>query len=236
MSFQLEGFIACLQSGLHYLPNTLLLTIIPVIVSLVLGTLIALARIFKVPVLSQFFAIFVTIYNGIPYVVALLIYNLLFMLKFNDVAAALGLKVTIATVPTIYIGYFALSLACTCSITESIRGAFLSIDKGQYEAGYSVGLKTRQIVVRIIIPQVVPVAIPVLLNNIIGTLKGTSVVMTVGIMDLLNGALLPCQTTYSFLVGYVAAAILYWILTIIIQTLAKLLHTRLNRHASVLAT
>lgn len=221
MSFTLDGFIACLQSGLTYLPNTLLLTFIPVIIGLIFGTMIALVRLFKVPVLSQILAVFVAAYAGVPFIVFLLIYNLLFMLKFNDVAAFFGSSLTIADVNSIWVGCFALSLMNIVYMSESIRGAFLAVDEGQYEAARSVGLTTSQTLRRIIVPQMIPVAIPVLTNNVIGALKATSLVITIGVMDVLNGSLLPAQTTYSFLVGYMAAAVIYWCLTIIIEKAAE---------------
>jgi L-cystine transport system permease protein len=235
MTFQLKGFLECLWSGIGGLPNTLVLTLIPIAVGLVLGSLIAIVRIFKVPVLSQVLATVVTIYQGVPVVTALLVFNLLFIMKFDDVARAFGWTISVANVPTIWIGVIVLSLSATCAMTETIRGAFISIDKFQYEAGYSVGLTTPQIMRRIIVPQVVPVAIPPLMNCLVGIIKGTSVMMTIGIMDIMNGALLPCQTTYSFLVGYVAAAVIYWILTIIIERLAGVLQRNLEKNKRVLA-
>ncbi|GHU83177.1 ABC transporter permease [Clostridia bacterium] len=236
MTFQFDGFIECLISGIKYLPNTLILTFVPVFIALIVGTIIAIIRIFKVPILSQVLTVFITVYTGIPFVIAMMVYNLLFMLKFDYLAHALHWNIQMADVPTIWIGIFALSLSAICSMTEAIRGAFLSIDKGQYEAGHSVGLTMRQIMIRIIIPQVIPVAVPMLLNSLVGVLKGTSVVMTIGIMDVLNASLVPCQTTYSFLVGYVAAAIIYWVLTIVIEYFAKILRDKLNKHEKAIVS
>jgi L-cystine transport system permease protein len=229
MNFSVQGFAECLLSGLRYLPNTLIMAVVSLGLGLVFGTIIAIVRFFKVPVLSKILAVFVTVYNGIPLIVALMVYNLLFLLRFDAVAAALGLPLTTADVPTIWVGVFALTLAATCSISESMRGALLSIDKGQFDAGYSVSMTTRQLLLRIILPQVVPVAIPMLLNTFIGMMKGTSVVLKIGITDVLNGAILPCQMTYSFLVGYLAAAAIYWTLSILIENLAKFAQRRVDK-------
>jgi L-cystine transport system permease protein len=103
------------------------------------------------------------------------------------------------------------------------------VSKGQYEAGYSVGMNTLQILRRIIIPQVIPIALPPVTNDTVGILKGTSVLMTVGIMVVMTGSTLPCHATYSFLVGYVAAAIIYWAMTVCIELSARRLQASLEK-------
>lgn len=221
MNFNLAHFNESLVYGLKYLPNTLRLVFVPLAIGLILGTVIALVRVYKVPVLCKLLAVFVTVYQGVPIVVALMIYNLVFMLKFNDLASLLHLKKSISDVDNIWVGIFALSLMAVCSISEAIRGALLSIDNGQNEAGYSVGLTKIQTIKRIILPQMVPVAIPMLINNVVGLIKGSSVVMAIGIVEIVAGATIPSSRTYSFFEGYVAAAIIYWVFTIVIEYLAQ---------------
>lgn len=221
MNFNLAHFNESLVYGLKYLPNTLRLVFIPLAIGLILGTVIALVRVYKVPVLCKLLAVFVTVYQGVPIVVALMIYNLVFMLKFNDLASLLHLKKSISDVDNIWVGIFALSLMAVCSISEVVRGALLSIDNGQNEAGYSVGLTKIQTIKRIILPQMVPVAIPMLINNVVGLIKGSSVVMAIGIVEIVAGATIPSSRTYSFFEGYVAAAIIYWVFTIVIEYLAQ---------------
>jgi L-cystine transport system permease protein len=234
MNLTLDEFIRCVLSGLKYLPNTLLLCVVSLFFGIVFGCLIAIIRTLKVKMLSQVFSVFISIYNGIPFIVTMLIYNLLFLLKFDDFAKALGLNARVATVSTISIGYFALSISAICVMSESFRGAFSSIGKEQYEAGYAMGLNVPQTLRRIIVPQVVPVAVPMLLNNFIGLLKGSSVVMTIGIMDVLNGALIPTQISYNFLVGYIAAAGIYWAIAIIVEQISEILKIKLSQHSNTI--
>lgn len=223
MSFDTCSFKESLLLGIQYVPNTIKLVFIPLLIGVVIGTIVALVRVYKIPVIDKILAIFVTIYQGVPIVVALMIYNLLFMMKFEDVTHALHINLGIKDVDNIWIGIFALTLAAICSISEGIRGAILSIDKGQDEAGYSVGLTKVQTIRRIIIPQVIPVAIPNLINNIVGLIKGSSVVMAIGIIEIIKGTLIPANRTYTFFEAYVAAAVIYWAFTIIIECLAGIL-------------
>ncbi len=223
MKFNIENFKESLVSGLTYLPNTLKLVFIPLIIGVLLGTVVALVRVYKVPVINKLLAVFVTIYQGIPIVVALMLYNLIFMLKFNDITKALHINMTVSDVDNIWVGIFALTITAICSISESIRGALLSVDKGQDEAGYSVGLTKVQTIRRIILPQMVPIAIPMLINNVVGLIKASSVVMAIGIIEIVAGSIIPSSRTYSFFEGYVAAAVIYWVFTIIIEYLADIL-------------
>lgn len=223
MNFNVAHFGESFIYGIRYLPNTFKLVFIPLSIGLIVGMIIAFLRVYKVAFLGKFLAIFVTVYQGVPIVVALMIYNLLFMLKFNDVAKMLHIKRTVAEVDNIWVGIVALTLLATCSISEALRGTLLSIDQGQNEAGYCVGLTKVQTIRRIIIPQMIPIAIPMLLNNVIGLIKASSVVMAIGIIEVVAGATIPSSRTYSFYEGYVAAALIYWIFAILIEYVADVL-------------
>jgi L-cystine transport system permease protein len=222
MNIKAEAIAESFLEALKYLPQTLKLVLIPLAIGIIIGTLVALVRVYKVPVLSQFFAVFIPIYQGIPIVVALMIYNLVYLMKCDDILRFFHSSKTIADTDTIGIGIFALSMMMTCSISEVIRGSLLSIDKGQSEAAYVVGLTKVQTIRRIILPQIIPVAIPPLVNNTVGLIKATSIVYTIGIAEVLSGALVPASKRYTFFEGYLAAALVYWILTIIVELLFKL--------------
>ncbi len=217
MNFKFDDFIICLKSGIHYLPNTLWLTIIPVVVGLIIGTIIAIIRVYKVNFFSQFFAVLVTIYNGIPFVLSLMLINTIYTLNYDKISAFFGIKTSITDVNKMWIGFIVLSLMNIGYMAEAMRGAFLSIDKYQYEAGYSVGMTTFQTLRRIIIPQVIPISIPILINNITAVMKTSAIAFSLGIFEVYNGSIYPCNITYSFLEGYVAAAVIYWIMAIIIE-------------------
>ena len=223
MSFKLSNFFDCLQSGLHYLPNTILLTIIPVIVGLIIGTIIAIIRIYNIKILSPLFATLVTIYNAIPFVLSMMIINTIYTLNFNKIANFLHIDISISEVNKMWIGYIVLSLMNISYMSEALRGAFLSIDKFQFEAGYSIGLTSFQTLIRIIIPQVIPIAIPILIGNITAVMKTSAIAFSLGIFEVYNGSIYPCNITYSFLEGYVASAVIYWGMAIIIENIGKLI-------------
>lgn len=217
MGFQITYFFDSLQSGLAYLPRTLFLTGIPLLLGVIVGLFFAAIRVYKIPVLSRLIGIFVIVYQGIPTVVALLLFNLIFMMKFNDFSAFFHLPVSAASVDPIWVGIIVLSLQAITNMSEAYRGAFYAVDLGQYEAGISVGLTKVQTLRRIILPQLLPVALPTLTNNAVGLVKNSSIVVAIGITEVLGGASIPGQKTYSFLEGYIAAAIIYWSITIFLE-------------------
>ena len=230
MSFSISSFLESLQSAISYAPVTIKLTAITFIVSLVLGTAIATVRYYRIPILSQFFAVFVTLYLGLPTMVALLLYNLLFMTFYGDVAAALHISVPISEVNPIIIGFFTLIIGTTCSVSESVRGAFRGIDKVQFEAGYSIGLGRFKTLTRIVFPQMVPILLPGMQNSLIGLLKASNLVSAISVIEIMAGALLPSLLYYSYLEGYVAAALVYWIIGIGIEVLGHFMEKYSGRY------
>jgi L-cystine transport system permease protein len=205
------------------------------VVGSILGLIVAIVRNYKIPIISQVLALFVTIYQGIPVVVAMLIYTVLFNVGFNSFMSYLHINLTVADVDFIVIGYFALTLEALCSTTETFRSALKSIPVNQYEAAYSVGLTRLQTLRRIILPQLISVAIPTLMNNIVGVIKSTSLVSAVGITELMGGALIPSGVTYSFVEGYTAAGFIYWGFTIVVLFFAGKAEKRLKCYRKVKA-
>lgn len=200
MNFNIDYLLDCFRFGLHYLPVTIKLAFIPFSLSLVFGTVIAMLRFFKVSFASKFFNVFIPFYTGIPVMVEILIYNLIYLTLMKPVPNG-----------SIMVAYFTFTMGRSCSVSETIRGGFEAIPKGQYESSYACGLTFWQTLRRIIIPQLIPVVLPTLTNSMVGAIKNTSIVFVLGINDVLNGAMIPCNETYSFLEGYVAAAIIYWV-------------------------
>ena len=223
MIFKPHDFLECLISGLKYLPNTLLMTFIPVITGMIIGAFVAILQLYRVKCISQLLSIIVTIYNGIPFVLTLMLLNTFYTLNFNKIAKILHINADITTVNKIWIGIIVLSLMDIALMSEALRGAFESINKFQYEAGYSIGLTTFQTLRRIIIPQVIPLAVPILINNITLVLKTSAIAFSLGIFEVYNGSILPCNITYSFLEGYVAAGIIFWMLSIIIESIGRII-------------
>ena len=230
MSFNLDYLKECIIAGAEYIPVTLKMTAIIFVVSVVLGLVIATVRFYKIPVLSQILATFVTVYLGVPTMLAINVYYLVFSTFYNSVAEFFNLSTTIRDANFNIVAYFTLIISTACWISETFRGAYKAIDKVQFEAGYSIGLTKFRTLTRIVLPQVVPIVLPSMVNWLTGTLKNMSMIYVIGLYEIMNGALVPCIRTYSYVEGYVAAAIIYWIIVVIIEQAGKILEKRSGRY------
>lgn len=229
MSFDSAVFYKALLSALKYAPATIKLTLIVVIAGAILGTISGIIRFYKIPVISQIFTVFTTIYQGIPTMVALVVFNLIYLTNFDSFAKFFHIKTDISDVNIVLVAYIVLILGLSCSVSETSLGALNSIDTLQFEAGYTIGLTKRQTFVRIIFPQIIPVMLPMLTNSTVGTIKGSNLISQIGITEIMVAAITPCVASYRFLEGYIAAALVYWLITIIFEMVLKLLERRSKR-------
>lgn len=216
-----------LGDGLDLMLKGLVITIemsaIALVIGIAIGTLMALLKIAKgKTVAGKFFCslgnivakIYITIFRGTPVVVQLL-------LAYFGIFGPLGVN-------PLYVGFCVLGCNSGAYVAEIIRGGIQSIDKGQYEAGRSLGLSYRATMFRIIIPQAVKNILPALGNELIALIKETSVVGFISVFDMTRAARSIISTHYDALVPYLVLAASY--LTIVL--IATFLVGRLERGLS----
>lgn len=229
MTFRLDYLLECLISGVAYIPSSLQMAFIAFALATLIGFVIATVRHYKVPVLSQVLAVCTTVFMGIPNVLILNALYLFFVLTINDVAIALGLPFTIKDFNFRLVAYITIVFSVSIVLSEYFRGAYKAIDQTQFEAGYSIGMTKVQTLRRIIVPQIIPVVLPNMMNMLAGTVKNISLISAIGLMEVMGGCLIPCSRTYSFLEGYIAAALIYWAIVAIIEQAGKWLEKRSSR-------
>lgn len=123
------------------------------------------------------------------------------------------------------------SLQFAAMMSEVVRSAYLSIDKGQYEAAVSVGLTPIQAYRRIIFPQAFVIAIPNFGNGLISVLQEGALAYTIGFIDVVGKANLIIAGNYGThtLEIYIALAVIYWVLSISIEKIFNLLEKSFNK-------
>lgn len=133
--------------------------------------------------------------------------------------------------PKIIFVIIALSLLYSAELAEIIRSALISVGREQYEAGLSVGLSPFKSLFRIVIPQAFVVAIPNLGNSLISLLKEGSLAYTIGLIDIMGSGNLIIARNYGAyaLETYIALAIIYWSLTLIIENIFKILQKHFSK-------
>lgn len=199
---------------------TIYLAVISMAIGLVIGLIVALARVSKNKFYYNIASVYVSIIRGTPLLVQ--IYLVYFGLP--QIGISLGAMTS---------GIIALSLNSGAYLSESFRGAILSVDKGQMEAAHSIGMTRGQAMRRIIIPQSMRTAIPTVGNTYIGLLKDTSLVSVITVTELLYQTTLIIARTFQPLTLYLAAAAIYWIVCTIFITLLNWLEKRSSRHVNV---
>lgn len=193
------------------IPSTLFLAFVILIAGILIGGLLAVFRLLKIPLLEKMILGYISFVRGIPLIIHLYIaYYILpnaFNAIFNEGTEASG--ITISPVLTIIVAF---SLYTSAGQSENIRAALLSVETGQFEAGYSIGLTRLQTLKRVVFPQALKVAIPAFFNSYLGIIKGMSLGFTIGLVDILAQAKLNSALNFGYLESYTAAGLLYWAL------------------------
>ncbi len=228
MNFDFQFMLIAMKAALRYTPVTLLLAFVPFTLGIVLGTFIALARLFQVKILARGMQVYIVITKGIPVVLQILIIYFVMVQGFDSIADKFHWRLHSKDINVIYIAFTALLTVAVANISETIRGALMSVNRGQYEAAYSVGMTHFQVLRRIVLPQALPAAVPMLCSNLIGMIKSTSLVFMISVVDLMNAALITATANYKYLEAYVASAIVYWVLNAAIEKISFILEKRLS--------
>ncbi|MEV8220434.1 amino acid ABC transporter permease [Microbacterium sp. NPDC077391] len=193
------------------------------LVSFALGLLIAigvaLMRISTNAVLSNAARFYISVIRGTPLLVQL------FVIFYG--MPSIG--VTIDPWPSAII---ALSLNVGGYGAEVVRAAILSVPRGQWEAAYTVGMNRARTLTRIILPQAARVSVPPLSNTFISLVKDTSLTSLILVTELFKVSQQIASTTYEFMVLYLAAALVYWVLCLVLSFGQNALERRLDRRVA----
>lgn len=226
--FDLELVFTQIPKLLAYLPVTLELTAIAMIIGWVFGLIIAIVKKNKTPVLSQIAAVFVSAMRGTPIIVQLYLsyFGIPIALKYFNYYY--GTSYNINAVPSILFAMVALGLNQSAFDSESIRAAITAVDKGQVEAAKSLGMSKFQIMRRVIFPQALVVALPSLGNSLIALIKGTSLAFTCSVIEMTAQGKILAGNNYRYFEAYCSLAIIYWGITIVVEKLFNLLEKKFS--------
>lgn len=183
---------------------------------LLIGFPVAVLRILPWRALAWPAAVYVSLMRGTPLLVQLFViyYGLPGIgIEFTPVAA----------------GILALSLNAGAYLSESLRGAITSVPRGQWRASYSLGLGYRDTLVHVVLPQALRVAVPAMSNSLISLIKDTSLVSVITMAELMLTTKELIATTFQPLPLYLAAAALYWLMSLGFEALQRHVERRLNQ-------
>lgn len=199
--------------------NTIIIAFFAVLIGVLIGTIISIIRNnyevnHKLKILNDISKIYVNIIRGTPVILQLMIiYYVIF--KSTDINI-------------IFVGILAFGINSGAYVSEIIRAGINSIDKGQMEAGLSLGLKYNQTMKLIILPQAIRNILPALGNEFITLLKETSVGAYIGIMELTKASDIIASRTYDYFFPLIIIAIIYLLMTMGLSKLVNKMERSLN--------
>ncbi|WP_138495120.1 amino acid ABC transporter permease [Paenibacillus pinistramenti] len=202
-----------LLKGAYY---TLLVTVVSMFFGLIIGLVVAIARLKGNKPIRWLARAYVSIIRGTPLLVQIFIvyYGLV------DYGVTLG-PLTAA--------YVALSINVGAYLSETFRGAIQSIAKGQTEAAYATGMTPWQTMRRIILPQAARIAIAPMGNTFIGMLKETALVSAITVTELLRSAQLLIAQYYVYMPFFLGIAAMYWVMSTVFSFILERIEKRLSR-------
>ncbi|WP_425352527.1 amino acid ABC transporter permease [Alteribacter populi] len=193
---------------------TLRITIAAILIGMVIGVFVALVKLSGIPGMRTLSDIYITIIRGTPLIVQI------FVLYF-------GFS-NVIQLSSFWAASLALAIHNSAYIAEIFRGAIQSIDKGQMEAGRSLGMTQALTMRRIIMPQALRRAVPPLGNQFIIALKDSSLAAFVAIPELFRLAQGVAAGTLNYMETYVIVALYYLILVLILTWVVNRLEHRLS--------
>ncbi|MES2151964.1 MAG: amino acid ABC transporter permease [Pseudomonadota bacterium] len=209
----LRGAAPVMLAGAGY---TLLFAMAAMVGGLALGFPAAVLRMSTWRLLRWPAALYVSVMRGTPLLVQL------FVIYYG--LPSIGIEFTPVTA-----GVLALSLNAGAYLSESLRGAIQSISQGQWRASFSLGLGYWQTLYYIVLPQALRVAVPSMSNTLISLIKDTSLVSVITMTELMLATKEVIATTFRPLPLYMAAAVIYWCLSLAFENLQRRAETHLNR-------
>ncbi|WP_445258806.1 ABC transporter substrate-binding protein/permease [Nocardioides aurantiacus] len=199
--------------------GTVPLTVISFALGLALALVVALGRLSSSPLASVPARVFVSVIRGTPLLVQL------FIVFFG--LGQIGLKLDPFVAATV-----AFSLNVAGYSAEIIRGAILSVPRGQFEAASSIGMDRRLTMRRIVLPQAARIAVPPLGNTLLSLIKDTSLAAVVLVPELFRAAVSAASTSFEYLPLYLLAALYYWIICFLVSLAQEPLERRLGRYVA----
>lgn len=202
-----------LAVGLLY---TLLVAVVGLLIGFVLGAIFGLARLSRFRVINAIAVVYIEVLRGTPLMVQIL------WLFF-----ALPLIIQY-TLPSITAGIIAIALNSGAYIAEIVRGAVQSVDKGQMEAGRSLGMSHHTTMLKVIWPQAFKRMIPPLGNQFIISIKDTALLSVILVPELMFQARQIASTYYNTVEIYTAAALFYLAVTLTLSVVLRFTEKRLD--------
>lgn len=204
-------------------------TIVGFAIGIMFGFLLALARVSRNKPLQRCVILFQELIRGTPLLVQLVYMYYVVPLLIQLVAELLGFHGFKMAMTSLIAGTIGLGVNYGTYISEVIRSAIVSVDKGQMEAALALGFTPRQSLLRVVVPQALTSSIPIFGNYLVMLVKDTSLLAYITVPEFLLTTKSYCTQTFLTIESYTILAIVYLIICIPLGILAKYIEHRCNQ-------
>ena len=208
------------------IPVTMIIMVVAILLSFIPALLLALGQIYKVRGVRTFSVVYLAFIRATPPILLILFFYSLFPSLLNQIFKSLGSQVDVFKFNPLYYAFIIYSLMTTGSLSEILRSAILTVDKGQLEAAQAIGLTNFQAYRRIVFPQALRSALPNLANLVINLVKGTSLVFVMTVKDITALAKIEASHSYQYSESYLVIFVIYLIICGLIQWIFRGLEKR----------
>ena len=208
------------------IPVTLIIMVVAILLSFIPALLLALGQIYKVRCVRTFSVVYLAFIRATPPILLILFFYSLFPSLLNQIFKSLGSQVDVFKFNPLYYAFIIYSLMTIGSLSEILRSAILTVDKGQLEAAQAIGLRNFQAYRRIVFPQALRSALPNLANLVINLVKGTSLVFVMTVKDITALAKIEASHSYQYSESYLVIFVIYLIICGLIQWMFRGLEKR----------
>ena len=217
MTFEFDTAVEAFAFILKHLPLTLFLPAVTLLIGIVLGSIIAIVRLRSNKLVNAVLAVVVSFFRSVPAILQVFImyYSQPYLIA-PILSAVTGSVVKPFDVSPYWTAYIFFIIYQTAYQSENIRGALLSVDRGQLEAALAAGLSYYQAYKRIILPQAFAVAMPSFFTYYLHGIKSLALLFTIKIVDIFAAADIFAALYSRRTEPYVADAIIYWLLCVVL--------------------
>ena len=210
------------------LPITLELAVVSMLIGLGLGLVMAIIKMKKIRVLTQITNLLISLLRGTPVIVQLYVAFFGIPMMFKAINQQFGTNLAVANISGFVYAMIALGLNQSGFMAEIIRSALQSVAPGQIEAAHALGMTYPQTQRRIILPEAFEVALPTLGNSFISIIKGTSLAFTCAVVEITAQGQIIGGRTYRYFEVYVSLAIIYWLVTLVIEQIIRVIENKIR--------
>ncbi len=195
--------------------TTLKISVFTIIFGTILGILLGIIRISRKKMLRTISSLFISLIQGTPITVLLLIMYYLILVK--------------TSLSPIVVSIITFSIYLSAYVAEMIRGGYEAINKNQIQASYAIGFNKYQTIKFVILPQIINYIMPIYKGQVISTIKSTSVVGYIAVTDLTKIGDMVRARTFDAFFSLIAVALIYLLICLIFQKILEYIDRKINK-------